>query len=255
MLNLSAKTRGNGVIILLVLALVALAVVIVRGGGTGSDLKTPWIWVMLVLLALCAMAGWVVNGRFDGILIDDRYRISLSRFQWVMWLIIIIGGYFTIAVAGVSHGGSLPKLDNQLLILLGIVSASPVLSNVIVDKKKTDNSAPPAPVKSGDTALQVGAVDANGSVDDASWYDLFMGEDAANRYVVDVSRLQNLVFTLILGIAYLTWLSGFFVGTDTPREMPPIPANSNFNWLLGISHLAYQGYKATPKTPSPTTSP
>jgi hypothetical protein len=229
---------------------------VVAHNTPAGQLKCPWIVVMVILVLLCILAGYMINGRIDGILIDERNRISLSRFQWVMWVIIIVGGYFTIAVWDVAHGGDLPKLDNQLLVLLGIVSASPILSGTIVDNKKSNKDAPQGPkAANDDSADQKGSADINTSVNDASWSDLFMGEEAANRYVVDISRLQNLVFTVILGITYLTWLCGVLVKTDAVLAMPVIGSDSNFNWLLGISHLAYQGFKASPKTPAPAAVP
>jgi hypothetical protein len=246
--------KWGSVIFLFVLALIACAWWISRLMVVGH-LKTPWLVVMAVLILLCAFAGYLVNGRIAGILIDERNRMSLSRFQWVMWLIIVLGGYFTIAVWDVTHGQSLPKLDDQLLILLGIVGASPIVSSVIGDKKKLEKDAAEGPRADGDSPAQVGALDANKTVDEASWSDLFMGEDAATRYVVDISRVQALIFTIILGITYLTWLLGVFSTSNFVLTMPEIPADSKFNWLLGISHAAYQGYKMTPKTPSPESKP
>jgi hypothetical protein len=223
---------------------------------TVGHLKTPWVTVTAVLVILCAFAGYLVNGRIDGILIDDRNRISLSRFQWVMWVIIVGGGYFTIAIWDVANTGYLPKLDEQTLILLGIVSGSAVLSTALVNNKKAQANVPPAPAAPNDAPVQVGASDANATVAEASWADLFMGDDAATRYVVDISRLQKLIFTVILALTYLTWLwSIFSKDKPIPLEMPPIGSDSNFNWLLGISHLAYQLGKATPKTAAAGAAP
>jgi Ca2+/H+ antiporter len=36
--------------------------------------------------------------------------------------------------------------------------------------------------------------------------DLYLGEEAANRYVVDISRIQKLVVTILLVVAYGSWL-------------------------------------------------
>jgi hypothetical protein len=243
------RYRGSTITLLLLIALV-LCGWWIENIKTIGHLKTPWIVVMAVLVIVCAFAGHLVNGRIDGILIDDRNRISLSRFQWVIWLIIVSGGYFTMAVWDVANGFDVPRLDEQTLILLGIVSGSAVVSTVLVNNKKAQTDAPKVPPAVNDTAaLQSGAADVNVTVQEASWSDLFMGEDAANRYVVDISRLQKLIFTVILALAYLAWLWVIF-SKDKPLAMPMIGPDSNFNWLLGISHLAYQGAKAVPKTPA-----
>jgi hypothetical protein len=248
------RYKGSTITLLLVIALVICGWWIEQIKVVGH-LKSPWVVVMAVLVALCAFAGCLVNRRIDGILIDDRNRISLSRFQWVMWVIIVGGGYFTVALWDVANTGDFPKLDEQTLILLGIVSGSAVLSTVVVNKKKAQPNVPAAPAAANDAPVQVGAADANATVAEASWADLFMGEDAANRYVVDISRLQKLIFTVILALTYLTWLWVVFSKDKTPLEMPLIGSDSNFNWLLGISHLAYQGGKAAPKTPAAGAAP
>ena len=46
----------------------------------------------------------MIHCRIDGILIDDRNRVSLSRFQWVVWLLLILGSYFTEMIWNISQG-------------------------------------------------------------------------------------------------------------------------------------------------------
>jgi hypothetical protein len=250
------RSYKGAILTLLLLISLALCGWWIENIQTVGHLKTPWIVVMAVLVILCAFAGYLVNGGIDGILIDDRNRISLSRFQWVVWVIIVGGGYFTIAIWDVANTGNLPKLDEQTLILLGIVSGSAVLSTLLVNKKKAQTNMPPAPVALNDAPGQAGAADANASVAEASWSDLFMGDDAANRYVVDISRLQKLIFTVILALTYLSWLWVIFSkDKPVPLEMPHIGPDSNFNWLLGISHLAYQGGKAITNVPAAGAAP
>ena len=89
---------------------------------------------------------------------------------------------------------------------------------------------------------------------DASWSELFMGEQAATRYVVDIGRLQKLIITVLLGIAYLVWLCN---DLTAPKEiglnMPSI--TDAFVWLLGISNGAYLAAKAPTKLPSTAAQP
>src|SRR5205085_5661281 len=93
-----------------------------------DSLRVKWIVISLVIIGQCAVAGYMVNYRIDGILIDDRNRISLERFQWIAWLIVLLGGYFVECFANIAAGQQFPTIQPQLLILLGIVSASPVVS-------------------------------------------------------------------------------------------------------------------------------
>jgi hypothetical protein len=233
-----------------------------------QKLQYQWIVVSAVIVGISMFAGWLVNGRLDGILIDERNRISLSRLQWVVWLIVLLGGYFAAAVWNVGYmehwdiKGHFPNMQADLWALLGIVSASAVASNLIVDRKKSQNgqtgqalnatvnaAAPPTPGQSD----QVGSMDRNVTPDEASWADLFLGEEVPNRDVVDISRLQKLFVTVLLVVAYvrLLWMALGNPSPTTGIDMPPVSdpqGGQGFLWLLGISHAAYLAYKATPKT-------
>jgi hypothetical protein len=266
----------------LILALIAVAVWIAKStdaaNPAATSLQYQWVFVAAILTAFCALSGYLINGRFDGILIDDRNRVSLSRLQWVTWFIVLLGGYFTEAVWNMAHGQAYPLMQQDLFILLGIVSGSAVTSNVIVDSKKaangqsatgqSTNSQPPSQPQPGQPD-QIGSIDRNATIGEASWADLFMGEEVANRDVVDISRLQKLVITILLVITYvkLLWDGLEKVGVIQPDpslsdaakkafsasfNMPSV--NNTFLWLLGISHAAYLAYKATPKTAPATTA-
>src|SRR5215831_16810417 len=125
--------------ILFLLLLTADAIWISHGGLT--RLKWPWFFVMAIIIGMSMWAGWMINGRIDGILIDERNRISLSRFQWVMWLVILLGGYFVEAVWNAAHYVDFPNMDSRLYLLLGIVSGAAVASNLIVENKKDPAAA------------------------------------------------------------------------------------------------------------------
>jgi hypothetical protein len=110
--------------------LVLLFVVILGGCGIWvlypypDSLRIKWIVISLFIIGQCAVVGYMVIGRIDGILIDDRNRISLERFQWTAWLIVQLGGYFVECFANVAAGQPFPTIQPQLLILQGIVSVS-----------------------------------------------------------------------------------------------------------------------------------
>ena len=214
-----------------------------------------WLVTLALVIALCLLAGYMVNGRLDGILINDRNRISLGRLQWTAWLIVLMSGYFVEALWNAGHGGEIPTMQQDLLGLLGIVSGTSVVGGVISNSKK-QTEAPASPGKSiakaqpGDSPADVGQLDANKTPKEASWADLYLGEDVANRYVVDLSRLQKLLFTIILIAIYAAWL--WQALGDPPKgifaEMPKLDDKGTFLWLLGISNGTYLASKATPKT-------
>lgn len=241
--------------------------------------RCQFVVVELMLIGLCVVAGLMVHSRIDGILIDDRNRISLSRFQWVVWLVLILGAYFTESIWNTSQNLALPIIQTQLLALLGISSGSAVVSNVIAENKKTTPPPAAVPVQAPVAAAPgnpttrmsatngpmvvaaapppppathrvVGALAANSTAGVASWSDLFLGDEEATYRTVDISRLQKLVITVLLAAIYLTylWTELGKATIGTALAMPTFGDDSNgFLWLLGISHGAYLAQKATPK--------
>jgi len=268
------------VVFVLALALCAWWIAITAPSKDAGLLKWQFVVVELVLVALCVFAGLLVNSRMDGILIDDRNKISLSRFQWVVWVILILGGYYAEAIWNMSNGFSFPVIQTQLLALLGISSGSAVVSNIITDSKKATPptpapavAAPAAPAVAGvapapaaapaamraDAAviprspLRVGSMAANTQAVQASWRDLFVGDEVANDQTVDVSRLQKLIITILLAAAFMTFLWKALADVEAAEGllMPSFGEDSTgFLWLLGISHGAYLAQKAAPKPTS-----
>jgi len=242
--------------ILFVILLGACAVWIAKSADH-SYTRLQWVCVVAIFVALSLFAGFLVNGRLAGILIDDRNRMSLERVQWVAWLIVLLSAYFVQAIWDVATSAGFPQMQMQLFGLLGIVSGSPVVSNLIVDSKKRTPVSPTAmaniqatqPLATGDAPGQKGLMDLNHNVDEANWADLYLGEEAANRYVVDVSRLQKLIITILLVFGYVVLLWNTFDPSGAGAfAMPDV--NNEFLGLLGVSHGAYLASKATPKTPT-----
>jgi hypothetical protein len=248
--------------------LVACAAWIAMGvwGRSADYIRFQWLAVEATLLFLCALAGLFVSNRVDGIFIDEQNRISLGRVQWVAWFIVLLGGFFTESTWNIAANwndatqGSFPGMQAELYALLGIVSGSAITGSIIVDSKKNATNAPPPPLNPRiGTPTQKGLIDCNVDPSEASWADLYLGEEVANRNVVDVSRLQKLVVTILLIMAYVQ-LMWTHLGADLTDAQGKLLANAHFGsmpqvgqsflWLLGISHAAYLAYKATPKTPS-----
>jgi len=222
--------------------------IVAKGHDAARDyVRIQYVATMIVLLGFCVGAGLMVKDRVDGVLIDDLNRVSLSRAQWLMWFILIVGGYFVEALWNVANNLGMPTIQNQLLVLLGISSGSAVTSTLINENKKTVQTAAPPPAAPGKTA--VGLMSANVNAALANWSELYLGDQTGNDDVVDISRLQQIVITLLLGIAFVTlqWAALAAPGASG-LTMPSFDDNSSFLWLLGISHAAYIANKATNKT-------
>jgi hypothetical protein len=229
--------------------------------GTSTILLWQWGAVLLSLLIVAVCAGHLANGRWIGVLIDDRNRISLGRLQWLLWFLVLFSAYFTGAVWDVAFG-DLPVVETNLFAVLGITTGSAVLANVVVEGKKNDqsptpNAVPPAPTPgvalaaaaaANPNANRIGKVDVNASPQDASFADLYLGEDVTTRQSVDASRLQKLVITILLVTVYVQMLWSAFVDASATYHAFSMPiVGTNFLGMMGISHAAYLVAKAAPK--------
>jgi len=231
----------------------------VPSATSGSDLSAPWLAVEILLLLGYGLLGSATVGRFDGILINDVNRISLARFQWVVWITIILGGYYVESMWNLAHAIAPPPLSADLLKLLGLVTGSSVVAGVIMDSKKNApvnyprsaqllSSALPDPQPPPGASTHIGAVDRNVGPEDASWSDLYIGDEVETRNVVDVSRLQKLITTVMLTTSCSSMLLQQLAHVDIGggAQMPAL--DTGFVWMLGLSHGGYLAYKAVPKS-------
>ena len=101
-----------------------------------------WAWiVILVLMGLVfIIIGLGVTGSASGLLIDNRNKMSLSRFQMTLWTLVILSGYLAAALVNIFKGSPDPlaiALQPELWILMGISTASLVGSPLIKSTKET----------------------------------------------------------------------------------------------------------------------
>ncbi len=89
-----------------------------------------------LLLALFGMiVGRAISGRWGGLFIDSRYRISLSRFQAALWTVIVLSAYGTAAISNLQRSTRAPRKDKVRRII------SPLL---LLDEKGTPDPNPKA---------------------------------------------------------------------------------------------------------------
>src|SRR5215475_1043707 len=141
-------------------------------GAWSGILILFWLIALAILLVVCVVMGSISKKRPIGILIDERNRISLARMQWLAWFLVLFSAYYTGAVWDTAFGGDLPAIEPNLFGLIGITSASAVISNVLVDAKKQEKVPDNSQVGPG--PLQ-GRADVNNDAKDASWADLYLG--------------------------------------------------------------------------------
>jgi hypothetical protein len=243
------------------LAIVASSLAILVLGLIVPSSYRVWAWLItIVLLTLvAAIAGEGITGKWYGVLIDDRNKISLSRLQMVMWTIIILSGFLTAGLANIDSAQSDPlavTIPPELWLAMGISITSligtPLIHNVKQDKTPSDQeTAQTMDLLVTKQKVDPNSLDTKGQImvnktpDDARWSDLFRGEETGNAASLDLSKMQMFYFTLILVLAYLAALAALFTGAAAAITALPVLDQSAVA-LLGISHAGYLVSKAAP---------
>jgi hypothetical protein len=90
-----------------------------------------------------------------------------------------------------------------------------------------------------------GLLHRNADPSEASWVDLFRGEEIGNYKLVDMSKVQMLFFTVVVIATYAACMVGMLRGNLlVAGELSFPPFDDTLNALLGISHGTYLSVKA-----------
>jgi hypothetical protein len=208
-----------------------------------TAIYVAWAISAVLLLALAGALGRVMTPTCFpmGILIDQRGRYSLSNLQLVMWSIIVLsllsGVFWGRLVDGVVNPLSF-SIPANVLGLLGISAGS---------------AATATAVKASKDATRSGSVAASANEDKPRFSQVFLQEEGASAdKVVDVSKYQNFIITLVLGVAYVALAFHAIDRATTAASFKALPDFSGtFLVLLGISHGAY----VAGKLPNPAGTP
>ncbi len=212
-------------------------------------------FVTLAALALAmAVSGMAVNGRPAGIVIDNRNRVSLSKFQATLWTLLVITALVTVAshnLAADPTGAPLSfDIPAELLAAMGISAASLVATPLALSLK-TGTVATADDLQNALGKMEPGQLNPAGKVfgradaAKAEWADMLRGEEVGNAFSTDLSKVQQLFISLLLvgiyGMAVLFRL-------DEAGQVALPPLQEKFVWLLAVSHASYISYKAAPHT-------
>lgn len=230
---------------------------------------TAWLAILLLLTFFIALAANGVTGNWRGALIDNRNRISLSRFQMLLWTILILSAYLAATLANMKVTPDLTGTGNLfsvtipsgLWLLMGIATTSLVAAPLILSTKTTktpDEQQKDNTLKllanqhvdvGGNNVIDRGQIIAYATSDNARWADLFTGEEVGNAAQFDLSKIQLFYFTFILILVYGIALATIFAGPGpTIKALPDI--DQSILALLGISHAGYLTSKAIPHSQS-----
>src|SRR6266436_6935787 len=127
----------------LVLILIPILMGVLAWNLTANNPARSYIVVMFLMLLFVAVLGVRISNRPAGILVNERNLMSLTRFQLVMWTILILSAFMIAAIARI-RGGGLGNalditLDKNLWALLGISTAS-LVGSPLLQSGKTDQT-------------------------------------------------------------------------------------------------------------------
>jgi len=156
---------------------------------------------------------------------DPKAPFSLARTQLAFWTIIISSSFL---YALIKHSFEIPELNNVNLILMGISVATTASGKLIDDSQKkaqdpgklTDDSPKNAPDLSQNYPSEG-----------------FLTDLLSDKNGVSIHRLQNVIWTLIVGVIYIQYV---FKVQNLPDETT---ITTNLLILMGISTGAYIGLK------------
>lgn len=251
------KPAFHGFLFLL-LILVALVI------PSNEEIQPEYVW-LLVLVAMSGMflvLGQWISGRPLGILISERNLMSLSRFQTVLWTLLLLSAYWTITLIRVWA----PDVDDPLAIsmdptlwaLMGISTTSlvgsPLISSTKAAKEPADDKAAERTATTfGEDKNEVernreGTLYGNSDISDAQFTDLFEGQELKDASHIDLARVQMFFFTIVAALTYgaAIFKSLVDVSPECLKELPTV--SQGLLALLGISHVGYLGSKSVSRT-------
>ncbi len=222
---------------------------------------------------MCLFAGWglLIVGDPFGVLQSARNTYSLSRLQMVLWTLVVLSAIMALAACrawgqarGLSNGEVSTALNidipQDLFVVMGISFFSGAAAPAVLALKAQSDSTPG---QVNAASRRMGAdLDVQGQVvirrsGKPRLVDVLRGDEVAIAGLIDLSKVQQLLITLILISVYFSMLAGMFSGDMLPTEVveksptTPLPKfPRDFVTLLALSHGGYLAYKVSPK-PAP----
>lgn len=243
-------------------------------GEWASNNLIGWGANMLIFIIILSQISKGLGLPWYGFLIDKtRKRFSLSRLQLVIWTVMILSAYMSInftAFWGYFFDiccGDIPRpqnIDSSVLMLMGISTGSALAAPVVNQVKSSlsnssDNKNKEA--KGSDSsstfenilynahypkqrASNIGNLYINGDIKKTSILDIFRGEEVKDYDLIDMSKVQNFIFTLVAVVFY-----GFELAVTLSGDNPTLPVvNANLINIILISHSYYIVSKAVPQS-------
>lgn len=253
-------------------------------GDTGWSVSLFWPLALglVSLTLLFVSAGYGINGRPLGVIIDGRYRMSLTLAQLALWSIVILGGWLVVGLYNFGFGGLtygaldqaaaanptvatfkdmvkaynlIPSIPRELMAVLGLSAASPFISRLITNTSLVGSPEEAQATKKAESGAVVGAaLRVNAEPAEAALADMVMNETEGSNDLVDPTRVQYAAMTGILVVSYITLLFDSISSIEPTRTVlaasKPIAVitslpsiDATFIALLFVSHAALWGSK------------
>jgi hypothetical protein len=254
-----------------VVALFALVIAFAMPSWFVKDPSAAWLWSLGGMTVFAIFVGMAINKRAAGLVIDNRNRVSLSKLQALAWTLMVLSALTTAVIFRIRLGFADPvgiAIPQELLAAMGLSAASLVAAPVVLSLKSNEDAAPGQAAATAnklddDTGHAVGKVYARSGTDEASWLDLFRGDETGNAASPDLSKMQQFLITAVVLMVYGASIWNALTGpeylTDESNAaafFSTFPAlSTSAVWLLGISHAGYLAYKAAPHSASASTPP
>jgi hypothetical protein len=242
-----------------------------------------WLAVLLLLLGFLMVTAYAITGRWLGVLIDGRNKMSLSRLQLITWTVLVLSAYYIAILWRLVTSTGTPTdlaLPQELWFALGISVTTLVGSPLILSTKASKPAATEQTQQTFDLlvaentkAARGGKVAVNAATNQvailrdgnptvthrgqlvvktdpqlADWPDLFKGEETGNAAQLDLGKVQQFYFTVVVVVAYVSSLSLMFTGGTPPGTLPALAPS--LVALLGLSYGGYLVNKAVPHSQS-----
>lgn len=258
---MNSENQNNSSVRIIFILLILIIAILAANWILSAGLN--WLATAAAMFLFCAVLGYHSKGNPLGILINERNLMSLSRFQMLLWTVIILSAYFTMAMMRITAKGIDDPLaiaiDWHLWALMGISTTSLVgtpMIHSIKKKKELDKTTgviektartfkeEPKDVENNSEGLLYG----NTSTSDAKFTDMFEGDELNNTAYIDMSKVQMFFFTIIAALSYIVLLYHTIVTSASAEEgvkiLNEFPALSEgLIAILAISHGGYLSSK------------
>lgn len=252
------------------IAIPAIATIIVAFGNQFIDWLSPtpfraWLIDLALVAFLFAAMGASFKGYWFGILVDGRNKISLSRLQIVLWTILFVPTFLVFFLWNGAHPPLVSNSDSSttavdlakaldltvpetVWLLMGMAGLSAAAVPAILSAKPTPDPATSPPRTPNDaTKFLDGIVVKRRDGEKPRWSDIVLGDEAGNADAIDISKVQQLLFSVVAVVAY-----GYLIAQTAMAAqgyIPTLPHMSNgFLALIGASHATYLAYKGVSHT-------